>query len=239
MISRPEIKAQAKSIMRSEWTTLALGLLLGSLSIVAGTFILIPINIIPILGTIAWFAGVLVLNTVVIYGNAYMVLSAVKGIPIKASDVFILLKADYVRQISGPNVKSSSLTDLYFKNKIFINIFVMSLLTGTIAGVIPFIGWIISIIFLMGVFASIDNPYKEIEQYIKESLDFCYGYKADLAILALSFFGWAFLSAFTFGILLFWLVPYILVSYAVFYAKRKAGVYPDVKRPEADFNGYN
>ena len=43
------------------------------------------------------------------------------------------------------------------------------------------------------------------------------GHKFDMFILHLSFIGWIFLSIFTFGIGLLWLLPYMMTAQAAFY----------------------
>ena len=52
---------------------------------------------------------------------------------------------------------------------------------------------------------------------IRQSKVMMRGYKLDFFILNLSFIGWAILAVFTFGILYFWLLPYMNVTYAKFY----------------------
>ena len=47
------------------------------------------------------------------------------------------------------------------------------------------------------------------------------GHKMDYFILNLSFFGWAILGIFTFGLLYLWLIPYMQVTFANFYNEIK------------------
>ncbi len=57
--------------------------------------------------------------------------------------------------------------------------------------------------------------YKEISvsKAMKISIEITKGHKWDLFVLSLSFIGWALLTPFTLGILYFWLVPYMNMTY--------------------------
>ena len=71
--------------------------------------------------------------------------------------------------------------------------------------------------YMMTNFVIIDNPELSPSAAIRQSKVMMRGYKLDFFILNLSFLGWAILAAFTFGILYFWLLPYMNVTYAKFY----------------------
>lgn len=62
-----------------------------------------------------------------------------------------------------------------------------------------------------------DHPEYGIMKCISESSRLMRGRKWELFVLDISFIGWQLLSAFTFGILLIWTLPYIFVTYANFY----------------------
>ncbi|BDC93076.1 DUF975 family protein [Treponema bryantii] len=57
--------------------------------------------------------------------------------------------------------------------------------------------------------------YKEVSvsKAMRISIEITKGHKLDLFIMYLSFLGWAFLSVFTLGILYFWLLPYMNMTY--------------------------
>lgn len=57
--------------------------------------------------------------------------------------------------------------------------------------------------------------YKEVSvtKAMRISIEITKGHKWDLFVLSLSFLGWAILSAFTLGILNFWLFPYMNMTY--------------------------
>lgn len=63
----------------------------------------------------------------------------------------------------------------------------------------------------------IDNPELSANQAINLSQKMMKGHKFDMFILHLSFIGWIFLSIFTFGIGLLWLLPYMMTAQAAFY----------------------
>ena len=63
----------------------------------------------------------------------------------------------------------------------------------------------------------IDNPELSANQAINLSQKMMKGHKFDMFILHLSFIAWIFLSIFTFGIGLLWLLPYMMTAQAAFY----------------------
>ncbi len=62
-----------------------------------------------------------------------------------------------------------------------------------------------------------ENPGISAREAIKRSQEMMDGHKMDYFVLDLSFIGWAFLGAFTFGILYIWLIPYMSASFVNFY----------------------
>lgn len=82
-------------------------------------------------------------------------------------------------------------------------------------------GIIASISYSMVYFVALDNPDLKAMEVIKKSKEIMNGHKMDYFILSLSFIGWSILSVFTFGILMFWLVPYMQVTFANFYNEIK------------------
>lgn len=71
--------------------------------------------------------------------------------------------------------------------------------------------------YSMTPYILIDNPELSANQAINLSRDMMKGHKFDLFYLQLSFIGWAFLSVFTLGIGLLWLMPYMMTAQAAFY----------------------
>ena len=56
---------------------------------------------------------------------------------------------------------------------------------------------------------------------IRKSKEMMNGYKMDYFMLVLSFFGWLLLGIFTLGILYIWLVPYMNVTFILYYEELK------------------
>lgn len=71
--------------------------------------------------------------------------------------------------------------------------------------------------YAMTPYILIDNPELSANQAINLSKKMMKGHKFDLFFLQLSFIGWIFLSIFTFGIGLLWLMPYMMTAQAAFY----------------------
>ena len=67
------------------------------------------------------------------------------------------------------------------------------------------------------IFIMLDNPDMSAMEAIAASKQMMRGHKMELFVLELSFFDWALLNAFTFGLLGIWLEPYMLVTMANFY----------------------
>lgn len=83
------------------------------------------------------------------------------------------------------------------------------------------------IILLLAVsmrhYVAIDNPEMSAFKCIRESRRLMKGHKRQLFCLEMSFIGWIFVSVFTFGILLIWIIPWIEEAKAVFYNGIKEG----------------
>lgn len=85
----------------------------------------------------------------------------------------------------------------------------------TLLFVIP--GIIAAIRYSMSFYILADNPEIGIMEAVNRSKAMMRGNKWKFFCLNLSFIGWVFLCMFTFGVGLFWLLPYIEVSIIAFY----------------------
>ena len=85
--------------------------------------------------------------------------------------------------------------------------------------VIP--GIIASISYTLVYMIKLDNPEMSTMEVIRKSKEMMNGHKMDYCVLILSFFGWAILGIFTFGILYLWLTPYMNVTFSNFYNSLK------------------
>lgn len=72
-----------------------------------------------------------------------------------------------------------------------------------------------------------DEPELTVKETLKKSETMMKGYKGNLFLLALSFFGWIILSAITFGLLYIWLAPYMMATFAKFYDEIRRSYYND------------
>lgn len=75
--------------------------------------------------------------------------------------------------------------------------------------------------YAMTPYILIDNPELTANQAINRSKEMMKGHKFDLFFLHISFIGWTFLSIFTLGIGLLWVMPYMMASQAAFYQDLK------------------
>ena len=97
---------------------------------------------------------------------------------------------------------------LWIINTIFVMLWTLLL-------IIP--GIIKSLSYSMSYYILIDNPDISANEARKQSMQLMHGNKWRLFCLNFSFIGWILLSILTFGILLFWVQPYMEVAHAEFY----------------------
>lgn len=120
--------------------------------------------------------------------------------------------------------KSSFNTIIEFFKKNFVRILLLSILLSvftvllTLLFIVP--GIIFSYACSMVCFLLIDTDLGPME-LIKESCKMMKGYKWDYFVFNFSFIGWVLLGILTFGILYFWLTPYIYVAQYLYYEKLK------------------
>ena len=115
--------------------------------------------------------------------------------------------------------------ELFSKTSLFWHCIILSLLIGiftllwSLLFIIP--GIIASINYSIAYYVALDNPNLGAREVLKKSKEIMNGHKMDYFILNLSFFGWAILGIFTFGLLYLWLIPYMQVTFANFYNEIK------------------
>lgn len=105
------------------------------------------------------------------------------------------------------------------------NLFWISIGVTLVASIFSFLGMLLFIIpgiiialsYSMVYFVIVDNPELGVMDALRKSKKIMNGHKWEYVVLNLSFIGWYILSYFTFGILLLWLAPYIMVTTANFY----------------------
>lgn len=189
-MDRIEIKSMAKEQIRGKVGILfIISLLIGIISFIGSTVL----SYIPLVGVVAsgiFISAPLTFSSIIIY------LNLTRGIKPEAKDAF----SGY-RDFWGA-FKISFLTGLFT--------FLWSLLL-----IIP--GIIKSFSYAMSYYILAENPGMgalEAITYSKEIMD---GHKTDYFVLCLSFTGWIFLVALTFGIAAIWVVPYMNATFANFY----------------------
>ncbi len=106
-------------------------------------------------------------------------------------------------------------------------------------GFIAIIGYIASLIYASckGLLYSLvnfilyDNPNMTGKEIVEESERLMKGSRCRMVWLQLSFIGWSILTAFTFGIGLLWLIPYMNVAMVCFYESLKGNVSNNTNEP--------
>ncbi len=78
------------------------------------------------------------------------------------------------------------------------------------------------------------EPELQAADAITKSKEYTQGYKMDLFLLHLSYIGWYILSIFTFGILLFWVIPKVMVAQTLMFDEIYAKYNPVVEVKEAE-----
>ncbi len=118
----------------------------------------------------------------------------------------------------------ANLSTLFSRFGIFLKAFGLVLFIGlftflwSLLFVIP--GIIAAYRYSMAMYLMAQHPEMSIREAVNESKRLMAGHKGRLFCLQLSFIGWWFLAALTFGIGYLWLIPYIQTSTAAFYLDR-------------------
>lgn len=136
----------------------------------------------------------------------------------------------YTNLIRGEKAEVGQLFD-GFKN--FVNAFVLYLVNNIFIAlwslllIVP--GIIKTYAYSMSFYILRDNPEMTQAEARKASIEMMQGNKWRLFCLELSFIGWILLSMLTFGILMFWVAPYMQTAIAAFYEDLKAKNAPAVE----------
>lgn len=95
----------------------------------------------------------------------------------------------------------------------------------TLLLIIP--GIVKSYSYAMAYYIAKENPGMRPEECINASMKMMHGYKGRLFLLDLSFIGWWLLCILTFGILWFWVLPWMEATHVNFYEELKAKDAPE------------
>ena len=74
-----------------------------------------------------------------------------------------------------------------------------------------------SLLYTLAYYISYDNPELSSKECVLKSAELMKGNRSKYFLLLLSLSGWAILAAFTFGIGLLWLMPYMQIATVCFY----------------------
>ena len=74
-----------------------------------------------------------------------------------------------------------------------------------------------SLLYSLNNYILYDNPDMPAKEIVEKSASLMMGNRWKLFCLQLSFIGWAILASFTFGIGMFWLIPYMSIAIVAFY----------------------
>lgn len=159
-----------------------------------------------------------------------------RGEDVKAFDLF---KEGFYRFKKSWGILAQTLLRLLIPFTVFI-VIMISIITCIFFGTNPIYSQIIPILLLLlialliailvylnvksllYVYAyniSYDNPDLSSKECVLESAKLMKGNRGKYFLLGLTFIGWGFLAVLTFGIGMFWFVPYIYVSYICLYKK--------------------
>ena len=106
----------------------------------------------------------------------------------------------------------------------WLSILLVELIVGVVVSVcaiffvIP--GIIMALAYAMAGYLVVDTDLEAME-VVKKSRAMMKGYKWNYFVFGLSFIGWILLIPFTLGILIIWLIPYMIVSMALYYENLK------------------
>ena len=139
------------------------------------------------------------------------------------SSFFILGSVSFYLKIS----RNEEVTwkELFSKTNLWLVCLLSTILVNIFVGlwslllIIP--GIIAAYSYSMVQFILVDNENLTALEAMKKSKEMMNGHKMELFKLHISFLGWIILSVFTFGILFFWLAPYVSTATANFYNKIK------------------
>lgn len=154
------------------------------------------VNVIPVVGGVA----AMFVNAAFSLAMVSIYMNLTEGIRPKVSDLFSQFR----------NVISAFCTNFLAG----LLVFLWSLLL-----IVP--GIIKACAYSQALYILADDPGLGSWEAIRRSKEMMQGHKMEYFLLCMSFYGWALLGAFTFGILYIWLLPYMQTTYANYYKSLK------------------
>ena len=228
-----QLKANARESLKGKWGKSALITLVNLIIIYIISFVL---AFIPLVGPIASYIISLPLS----YGLIVVFIKLKRGEEVSCVDFlnFGFSKFGKVWSVFGNMILKLIVPAVLLVVSIIIMvfggtggflayIFDLSSISSEFFGLtlIGTIGYIVCLIYLVikGFLYSLsfyilnDTPDKTGREIVEESAKLMKGNRWNFFWLGLTFIGWSILATFTFGIGLFWLMPYIQVTYVAFY----------------------
>lgn len=230
-MERAKLKAQAKELLKGNYTPLVLGLLVFVAAMMLGSILD------AIFGTkylSSLFAAVCEILFMMGYINCVVKISRKEKTEVENMFKYTHLGLKYlvITLIVGllvgilsllTSIAYSSLgTIISNMGNISPLLYILLVVVGIllIAGIIAFMIYL-SISFSQVYFILNDKPEEKISDILNESFDMMEGYRLEYFVLVVSFLGWLILGLFTLGILYLWLIPYMFVTFELFYEKVK------------------
>lgn len=127
-----------------------------------------------------------------------------------ATSIYRYIKIIITDDIADLNNLKVSISQ-YFKQGLGGLAVALACMLGTLAFIIP--GFILILGLAMTPYLLANNQEMRIFEAMKTSWKMMQGRKIELIILFFSFYGWVLLSACTMGILLIWLMPYMMLTF--------------------------
>ena len=166
----------------------------------------------------------------------YFIISMICGViyciaPSVVADIFILYPCGYVfvmQLMSFMRDGKQNLVSDYFK--LFKDKYIIALPVVALTYLYTFLWALLFIIpgiikgysYALASYISIEDNNIPAEECINKSMQMMEGHKIRLFLLDLSFIGWYFVAFLTFGIGLFWVVPYHEMARILFYEDLKS-----------------
>ena len=139
--------------------------------------------------------------------------------------ITVIVVANSMQVISDKTPDLEKLIKKYYK--MIMLIFLVSLIGGVLCGLATLLlivpGIILSLSYSQSAYILADKADESMSpiDILKKSREMMYGHKMELFTLQLSFIGWLLLGTLTLGILYIWIVPYMQVTYTLYYEELK------------------
>lgn len=226
-----KLKSLARKRLEGKYSVVVLSLLLFMVLGGCCSFIALAVNA-PWISSLLMF----IVNSLLVMGFVGIILNISRGKKVSLDDLFtktdlflkyivitlILEIAAFIIWLLGFLSFKSLIMIVLYQAEINLFLAIILVLFGLFLTVaIIMVGAYLAIAFSQTYFILYDEPKLTVLQVLEKSFDMMADYILEYFVLVISFIGWAILGLFTFGILYLWLIPYMLVTLAIFYDKIK------------------